>query len=214
MITLRAKQYTLGEEIVNAVTHGLGAIFCVIGSIVMLIISIPQGGVYIASAIVYSAGLILLYTMSTLYHAISHSTAKHVLQAFDHSTIFLLIAGTYTPYALITLKGTMGWIVFGVVFSIGIFGVVLNIISVERFKTLSLILYVVSGLTVVIAAKPICESLAPKGLLLMALGGVFYLTGIIFYKMKSKKYFHGIWHLFVLGGSVSHYFSIVLYVLR
>lgn len=205
------KQYSLGEEIANSITHGVGAIFSIIVTIYMA--TIAYNSENFIPALVYGLTLILLYTMSTMYHAISNPTAKHILQAVDHSSIYLLIAGTYTPYALITLKGTIGLIVFAIVWGIAIFGIILNIISVEKYKKISLWLYIISGWTVFLVIIPLVKNLAPNGLFLMLFGGFFYMVGIIFYKKKSVKYFHSIWHLFVLAGSVLQYFSIVLYVL-
>ncbi len=209
------KMYTTGEEIVNSITHGIGAVFSLAGTVYMIIYaSLFYDAWAIVSTSIYGVALIMLYTMSTLYHAITNVKAKKVLRAFDHSTIYLLIAGTYTPYALITLRDTMGWIVFALVWGSAVVGIILNVISVERYKKISLALYVASGWAAVIAMKPIIVNLALNGLILMLLGGVFYTGGIVFYKMKSKKHFHGIWHLFVLAGSVAHYFSVVLYVLK
>ncbi|MEG0693629.1 MAG: hemolysin III family protein, partial [Oscillospiraceae bacterium] len=153
-------------------------------------------------------------TMSTLYHALTNDRAKKVFRALDHSTIYLLIAGTYTPYALVTIRGTMGWVVFGIVWGCAVIGIALNAISVERYKKISLALYLVSGWAAVLATKPIIDNLATNGLILMVLGGVFYTGGIVFYVMKKYRYFHGIWHFFVLAGSIAHYFSILFYVVR
>lgn len=208
------RMYSPGEEIFNAISHGVGAIFGIVGTIYMVIFAVINCDTWsIVGSSVYGFSLIMLYTMSTLYHALTNEKAKMVFRAFDHSTIYLLIAGTYTPYALVTLRGTIGWIVFGLVWGSAVLGITLNAISVERFKKLSLILYIASGWAVVIATKPIMDNLATGGLVLLLLGGLFYTGGIGFYVMKKKKNFHGIWHLFVLAGSITHYFSIVLYVL-
>lgn len=211
---MHKKQYSIGEEVMNSVTHGVGAVFSVIATLIMLVLTFNKGARFISSALIFGLSLTLLYTMSTLYHAITNDKAKRVLQAFDHSTIYILIAGTYAPYALITLKGSVGIIVLSVVGLIAIVGIILNIISVDRFKKLSLILYIISGWTAVLAIKPIVDNLALGGVILMGVGGLFYTIGIIFYKLKGKRFFHGIWHLFVLAGSVSHFFSIALYVLK
>lgn len=210
---MSVKQYTKGEEVMNSITHGVGAVFGVIATIIMLVITTNKGVLYLTSAVVFGLSLILLYAMSTLYHAVTSDKVKRVLQAFDHSSIYILIAGTYAPYALITLKGSVGVLVFTVVGLIAVIGIVLNIISVERFKKISMVLYIISGWTAILAIKPIVDNLPLNGLILMGVGGAFYTVGIIFYKLKGKKYFHSIWHLFVLGGSVSHFLSIALYVL-
>lgn len=209
------KMYTSGEEMVNAISHGIGAVLGLIGSIYMIAFAtLYCDGMAIFSSWVYGISLVMLYTMSTLYHAVSNVDAKKILRAWDHSMIYLLIAGTYTPYALVTLDGTIGYVIFGLVWGSAVIGIILNCISVERFKKISLFLYLATGWAVVLAVKPLIDNLATGGLILLALGGLFYTGGIVFYVMKSKKHFHGIWHLFVLGGSISHFFSIVLYVYR
>lgn len=207
------KFYTLGEELLNAISHGIGTLLAIAGSVVLIVYASMYSDVWaIVSCSIYGFSLILLYLMSTLYHAISNEKAKTVLRIFDHSTIYLLIAGTYTPYALLTIRGTMGWVVFSIVWGTAVIGIIMNAISVERFKKISLALYVISGWTAILALKPIIENLAFNGLMLMLLGGVFYTGGIVFYVKKNRKYFHGIWHFFVLGGSIAHYFSILYYV--
>jgi len=209
------KMYTLGEEIFNSVTHGVGAIFGVVVTIIMIVYTALNCNTWcIVSACIYGATLVALYTMSTLYHAITNPTAKKVFRSFDHSTIFLLISGSYTPYALVTMREytNLGWVVFGIVWGSAIIGIILNSISVDKFKKPSMILYLASGWAAIIAMKPLIDHLPRNGLLLLFLGGAFYTGGIIFYKMKHKKYFHSIWHIFVLAGSVSHFFSIMFYV--
>ena len=207
------KLYTAGEELLNAISHGLGVLLGIAGSAILIVVATLHSDVWgIVSVSVYGFTLILLYSMSTLYHALSNEKAKRIFRILDHSTIYLLIAGSYTPYLLVTIRGTMGWIVFSIVWGCAVIGIVLNAISLERYKKISLALYLISGWAAVIATKPIVEHLAFEGLMLMLLGGVFYTGGIVFYKMKQHKYFHGIWHFFVLGGSIAHYFSILFYV--
>ena len=207
------KLYTAGEELLNAISHGLGVLLGIAGSAILIVVATLHSDVWgIVSVSVYGFTLILLYSMSTLYHALSNEKAKRIFRILDHSTIYLLIAGSYTPYLLVTIRGTMGWIVFSIVWGCAVIGIVLNAISLERYKKISLALYLISGWAAVIATKPIVEHLVFEGLMLMLLGGVFYTGGIVFYKMKQHKYFHGIWHFFVLGGSIAHYFSILFYV--
>ncbi|MFZ2537601.1 MAG: hemolysin III family protein [Oscillospiraceae bacterium] len=209
------KLYTFGEELLNSISHGVGALLAIAGSAVLIVWAVFFSDAWgIVGASIYGFTLILLYTMSTLYHALTNDRAKKVFRALDHSTIYLLIAGTYTPYALVTIRGTMGWVVFGIVWGSAVVGITLNAISVERYKKISLALYLVSGWAAVIAMKPIVDNLATNGLLLMLLGGLFYTGGIVFYVMKKHKYFHGIWHFFVLAGSICHYFSILFYVVK
>lgn len=209
------KLYTFGEELLNSISHGVGALLGVAGSAVLIVYAVLNSDAWgIVGSSIYGFTLILLYTMSTLYHALTNERAKKVFRALDHSTIYLLIAGTYTPYALVTIRGTMGWVVFGIVWGCALIGITLNAISVERYKKISLALYLISGWAAILAVKPIVENLAVNGLILMVVGGIFYTGGIAFYVMKKHKYFHGIWHFFVLGGSIAHYFSILFYVIK
>lgn len=206
--------YTRGEERLNAVSHGVGALFAVAGTIVMLICAATYSDmVGIVSSAIYGLSLIVLYAMSTLYHAVTDIKTKKILRVLDHSSVFLLIAGTYTPYTLVTIKGTMGWVIFGIVWGSAILGIALNAVSIEKFKGVSMILYIASGWAAVIGIKPIVENMAPNGVILLFLGGVFYTGGIVFYALKKHRYFHGIWHIFVLAGSVCHYFSLLFYAI-
>lgn len=208
--------YTRGEEILNSVSHGVGALFGVAGTAVLVVwCALHSDARAVASGAVYGFTLILLYTMSTLYHAITDRRVKKVLRILDHATIYLLIAGTYTPYALVTLRGTaIGWVVFGLTWGVAVLGVTLSAVGLERFKKLSMVLYILAGWAALVAMKPIWDRLPLPGLLLMLLGGVFYTGGLVFYALKRRRYFHGIWHFFVLAGSVAHYFSVLLYVVR
>lgn len=203
------------EEIVNSITHGLGAVLGVAGTAVAVVWAALYGDVYsVVAASIYGAMLIILYTMSTLYHAFTNETVKKVFRIFDHCSIFLLIAGTYTPFTLCTLQGAFGWTIFGIIWGFAVLGIVLNAISLERFKKFSLVCYIVMGWMIVIAIKPMLLRLgSSSAMLLLVLGGVAYTVGVIFYKMKQVPYMHGIWHLFVLLGSILHYFSILFYVL-
>lgn len=207
------KMYTVGEEIFNAVSHGVGAALGIAGLVIAVIKSISSGPLAIVCTSIYCATLIILYLMSTLYHAINPPKAKKVFRIFDHATIFLLIAGTYTPFALLTIGGVMGTVIFCVLWGLTILGIVLNSISIEKFKVFSMICYIAMGWCAVIAIKPLLSNLAVPGLILMLLGGICYTAGLIFYAKTKTKFMHSIWHLFVLAGSILHYFSILLYVL-
>lgn len=212
---MRTPVYTLGEEIANSITHGLGAALSIAGCVLLIVFAAFSGDAYkVVSAAVYGTSLIILFTMSTIYHAITNKTAKYVLRVFDHSSIFILIAGTYTPLTLVTLRGALGWTIFGVVWGCAAVGILLNAISVERFKKVSMACYVLSGWCVVLAVVPMVRAMALPGLILLLVGGLLYTVGILFYKLKSIKYMHSVWHLFVLGGALLHYFSILLYVVR
>lgn len=205
--------YTLGEEIFNSVSHGVGVALTCVGFGILIVLSALYGDAWaVSSSIVYSFSLFALYLASTLYHACPNRRVKGVLQVLDHCSIFLLIAGTYTPYTLITLRGALGWSLFAVVWGAAIVGVVLNAIDVRKYSRISMVCYVAMGWVVVLAIRPLMASLAWNGLVLLALGGVFYTVGIVFYVIR-RSYMHSIWHLFVLAGSVCHYLSILLYVI-
>lgn len=207
--------YTKGEEIFNAVTHGLGSLLGVIGTTVLVTLCAVHGTVHGAViSLIYGLSLVLLYTMSTLYHALIPARAKRVLRVFDHSTIFLLIAGTYTPMTFIALGDTWKGPALGTfVWAVAILGVVLNAINVTRFEKLSMVLYVVLGWAVVFAFSDIYRALPTPAFWLLVAGGVSYTGGIVFYKWNTRRYMHGVWHLFVLAGSVLHYLCVALYVL-
>ena len=210
----KQKQYSTGEEILNSISHGAGAVFAACGTALLIVLAAFFSDAWgIVSSAVYGFSLIVLYTMSTLYHAITNERAKRVMRVLDHSSIFLLIAGTYTPISLVTLRGPLGWVVFGLVWGSAVIGIVFNAVSIERFKKLSLILYIASGWAVVIAAKPMITTMRPGGLWLWLAGGLFYTGGIFFYVQKKRRWFHGIWHLFVLFGSIAHYLSILFYII-
>lgn len=209
------KRYSLGEEIFSSITHGFGTLLAVAGLVLMVVFSVMRGDGYcIASSIIYGATLIILYLSSTLYHAFTNERVKQILRIFDHSSIFLLIAGTYTPYTLVALNGKpIGWSLFAVIWGAAVLGIVLNAIDLKKFAFLSLILYLCMGWAVVLAIKPLIHALPLPGIWLLLAGGLAYTLGVIFYVIKKYKYMHSIWHLFVLAGSILHFFSIFLYVL-
>lgn len=211
----RTPRYTLGEEIFNAVSHGVGGLLGIAGTAVLVVLaalrSDPLG---IVACSVYGGSIIVLYTMSTLYHAITNRHAKKFFRIMDHDTIFLLIAGTYTPITLIPLRGALGWTLFGVVWGAAIIGIVLNSINLERFRKVSVVCYVAMGWVIIFAIKPMIERCTPLSLWFLLIGGLFYTVGIVFYAIKSKRYFHSVWHLFTITGSVFHFFSIMLMVLN
>lgn len=209
------KQYTLGEEVFNSVTHGVGALLSVIGGSVVVTLAAVYGGAReVAACTIYAVSLFILYTMSTLYHAFPFPKVKTVFRIFDHSSVFLLIAGTYTPFMLITLKDSKnGTIVFIAIWAAAVIGIVLNAINIKKFAKLSLVLYLVMGWGIVFVIGDVAEGLAKGGLVLLILGGIGYTAGVAFYVIKKVKYFHSIWHLFVLAGSILHYLCITIYVL-
>lgn len=206
-------RYSVGEEIFNSVSHGVGIALACIGLGVLIVMAGLYGDAWaIVSSALYCFTLFVLYLASTLYHAISNRMAKGVLQILDHCSIFLLIAGTYTPFTLITLRGPLGWTMFGVVWGAAIIGIILNAIDIKKFSKLSMVCYVAMGWVIVLAIKPLYMALDLPGIILLGAGGLCYTGGIFFYS-KNNKYMHSIWHLFVLAGSVCHYICIAMYVI-
>jgi len=201
-------------EFANSFTHGLGALAGV-ASLVLMVVSASQHGTArdIVGAVVFGSALVLLYTMSTLYHALRNPTAKHVFKILDHSAIFILIAGTYTPLCLGTLKGAWGWSIFGVVWGLAAFGITFKSIFIKRMDFLSLAVYLGMGWLAVVAARPLYLRLPHPGLLWLLGGGLFYTLGTIFYAWHRLKFHHAVWHLFVLGGSLCHVMTVLFYVI-
>ena len=210
---LTGNRYTLGEEIAHAVTHGIGILLSVAGLALLVTFASLNGDVWhITSCSIYGATLVLLYTASTLYHGIPMPRAKRLLRRFDHAAIFLLIAGTYTPFTLVNLRGGWGWTLFGLVWGIAVLGILLEFFRDKRLKWLSLSLYLGLGWLVMIAVKPLIDAVETGGLVLLLAGGLCYSLGVIFYVWKRMAYHHAVWHLFVMAGSVLHFFSVFFYV--
>ena len=214
------REYYGYEEITHAVTHGLGALASVFALILLLIKVSGEGALTLFSTAVYGASLIILYSASCAYHsscAVYGSTKPSPVRDFfmkcDHSMIFFLILGTYTPACLVSMRGKIGFSVFAIVASCCILGVIMNVISVERFYRVSQILYLVTGWTILVALYPYYNAIGAQGILFLVLGGVLYTVGVIFYKMQHTRNMHIIWHLFVLAGSVMHFFMVYLYCL-
>lgn len=208
-------KYTLGEELVSAISHGLGAAFGIVALVLCVVKSASAGSaIGVVSSALYGSMMILLYTMSTIYHALKRNRAKQVFRVFDHCSIFLLIAGTYIPIVLVGIGGAWGWTFFGVVVAAAILGIVFNAIDIERYKKFSMICYIAMGWVIVIGFKPLMDSIATEGIILLIVGGVVYTIGAVVYGVgKKAKYLHSIWHFFVLGGSILHFLMIYLYVL-
>jgi hemolysin III len=212
--TTLASRYTLGEEIANSVIHGVGVVLAIAGLIVLTSYASLFGDVWhVVSCSIFGATLVLLYTASTLYHGIQSPIAKRVLRLVDHSAIFLLIAGTYTPFTLVNLRGPWGWSLFGVVWGIAVLGIIFEVIFIDRWKILPVVIYVAMGWLIVAAIRPLLSALALGGLVLLAGGGLCYTLGVIFYVSKKMPYHHAIWHLFVLAGSTLHFFAVLFYVI-
>ena len=202
-----------GEKF-NSISHLLGAVLSLVGLTVLVVFAAQQGDPWkIVSFSIYGASLFLLYSASTLYHSWS-GPAKALFQRLDHVAIYLLIAGTYTPFTLITLRGPWGWSLFGVVWGLAIAGIILDSLQNGGKRILQIVIYVVMGWCMLVAMYPLAHNLPSGGIFWLITGGVLYTGGIVFYALdKRLRHGHGIWHLFVLAGSISHYLSIVLYVL-
>lgn len=208
------KAYSVAEEIAHALTHGVGAIAAIVGLVFMLVWAVSYGDTFhVVSASIYGASLILLYLASTLYHAFPWPRLKALFQQMDHAAIYVLIAGTYTPFALVNLRGAWGWTLLAVVWSIALIGVIMEVAMKERKKWLSLSLYLGLGWMAVVVIKPMLETVEAGGLWLLLAGGLAYTFGVIFYVWKSLRFHHAIWHVFVLAGSVLHFFSVFYFVL-
>ncbi len=206
--------YTVGEEIANGVTHGVGVVAAITGLAVLTAFAALRGDAWhVVGCAVFGATLILLYTTSTLYHSIYARDLKPLLRALDHSAIFLLIAGTYTPFMLGNLRGPWGWSLLAVIWTLGVGGIVLRLFLRGRLHGLVVGLYIAMGWAIVVATKPLLEHVAPGGLFLLAGGGLAYTAGVVFYKWRRLPYHHAIWHLFVLLGSTLHFFSVLFYVI-
>ena len=205
--------YSPGEELANRLTHGLGAVCSVTGMVLMVVFSTRHGDAWqVVSTAIFGTTLVLLYTASTLYHSFQGERIKQLLQKFDHAAIFLLIAGTYTPFVLVTLRGPWGWSLFGVVWGLAIAGVALKFWFAGRFKLISTLLYIGMGWLVMIALKPLMAALPAGGLHLLVAGGLCYTGGATFYLWRNLPYHHAIWHVFVLAGSACHWTAVFLYV--
>ena len=209
------KRYTTGEEIFNSVSHGVSALGAVIGCTVMITLSAGFGtGRAVASSIIFGLSLVTMYTMSTLYHAFPFERVKKLFRIFDHSSIPLLIAGSYTPFCLIALKDSpKGTVVVTVVWLCAAAAIALNLINLDRFEKYTLVIYIAMGWSVLFALKDIVAALPQPGFLLLLGGGLAYTAGIVFYKMTKVRYMHSVWHLFVTLGSLLHFLCVVMYVL-
>lgn len=202
-------------ELLNALTHGLGAAMSLAAGAVLITFSALTGDAWrIVGAAIFSATLVLMYLASSLYHAIGHPRAKRVLEILDHSAIYLLIAGSYTPFLLVTLRGPWGWSLFGVVWGLAVLGVVFKSFATGRFELVSTMLYVAMGWLIVIAFPVLLAKISAWGLLWLVLGGVFYTAGTYFFLNKRLEYAHPIWHVFVLLGSAAHVVAVWSQVVR
>lgn len=202
------------EEILNSLTHGFGAILSVVGLVALLVVSSGLGDPWKSvSFTVYGLSMVALYLSSSLYHGAKDAKKRELFKLFDHCAIYLLIAGSYTPFLLVSIRGTLGWVLFAVVWGLALFGITLKILYGNRLKALRVITYVLMGWLALFAGTELTASIASEGFMLIIVGGIIYTTGVIFYVFHQIPYNHAIWHLFVLGGSACHYFAVYYYVL-
>lgn len=209
------KRYTILEEIWNSITHGIGAGLSIAALVILVVRAVylapdSMRALYVTGYSVFGSSLILLYLMSTLYHALTPYGAKKVFSIFDHSSIYILIAGTYTPYCLTALQGATGWTLFGIIWALAVLGVVFYAVFGNKLRYLSVIMYILMGWLIIFAIKPMKTALSQESLVFLVSGGAAYTVGVIFYALKKVRYAHCIWHLFVLAGSILHFFSLFL----
>ncbi|MDX1413277.1 MAG: hemolysin III family protein [Candidatus Promineifilaceae bacterium] len=205
--------YTFGEELANSVTHGIGAVLAVAGMVALVALGFIYGDRWrVIGFTVYGLSLIILYSASTLYHGVQQPQAKKIFRRLDHTAIYVLIAGTYTPFLLITMRGTMGWTLLAVVWTMAAAGILWKIFFLGRLEVLATLMYLFMGWMGVLAFRQLLENIPPTGLTMLLAGGVIYTVGVIFYAWEKLPYNHAIWHLFVLGGSACHFFAITTLV--
>jgi len=198
------------EEIFNSITHGIGTLLSIAALVSLVILAVVKGNTWhVVSFSIYGSSLVLLYLASTLYHSFTKEKLKNIFARFDHAAIFLLIAGTYTPFLLTVLRGTLGWTLFGIIWGVALAGVVIRSIYLTRFRKLMVGLYLAMGWMFVVAVGPMIKNLPQTSIIFLFLGGIFYSAGVIFYMKRNLKYGHGIWHLFVLAGSIMHFFAVI-----
>ncbi len=204
------RSLSIGEEIFNSITHGIGTLLSIAALVLLIVFAAIKGNAWhVVSFSIFGTTLVLLYLSSTLYHSFTKEKAKNLFARFDHAAIFLLIAGTYTPFLLTVLRGALGWTLFGIIWGVAIAGIVIRSIYLTKFRKLMVGLYLAMGWMFVFAFGPMMRSLPGISFMFLVLGGVLYSIGVIFYAWRNLKYGHGIWHLFVLAGSIMHFFSVI-----
>jgi len=199
-----------GEEIANAITHGLGVLLSIAALVLLIVFAALKGNVWhLVSFTVFGTALVILYLASTLYHSFTNEKVKRLFNKFDHMAIYVLIAGTYTPFCLAVLNGWIGWTLFGVIWACAILGIVMKAFYTGKKEMLSTALYIAMGWIAILAIKPLYDAMSFSSFIFLMMGSAFYTIGTIFFVKDRISYFHSIWHLFVLAGSVSHFFSVV-----
>ncbi|MDK2977017.1 MAG: hemolysin [Candidatus Marinimicrobia bacterium] len=202
--------YSIPEEIANAITHGIGALLSIAGLVILIVKAVREGTAWhVTSYTIFGVSMVLLYLMSTLYHSLHGAGARNVFARLDHASIFVLIAGTYTPYTLTVLRGPLGWAIFGLVWGIAIVGIVLKAIYLDKYHMASTWIYLAMGWMILIAGPNLFRLLPHQSLVYLIIGGVFYSVGYIFYRMKHVAWTHPIWHLFVMAGTFFHFLSVL-----
>jgi hemolysin III len=212
---IRRRELTLGEEIFNSITHGIGTLLSIAALVILVVAATLHGDAWhIVSFAIFGVSLILLYLSSTLYHSFTGDKVKNLFARFDHAAIFILIAGTYTPILLTVIRGVIGWTMFGVIWAVAITGIVIRSIYLTKFRKLMVVIYLMMGWMFVFAFKPVVTLMPGISLGFLVAGGVVYSLGVVFYAWRKLPFGHGIWHLFVLGGSILHFFAVLFIVVR
>lgn len=206
--------YTKKEEVVNAITHGVGVLLSIAALVFLIIFSVQKGSAWhVVISVIYGVSMLLLYVSSTLVHSFPAGKTKDLFEIFDHSAIYLFIAGTYTPIMPLVIQGTLGWTLLGIVWGVAVIGVVFKAFFVKKFLFLSTILYIAMGWLIVIAWGPLSAAMPSTGIQLLVAGGLLYTFGAVFYVWRGFPYHHAVWHLFVLAGSVAHFFAVLFYII-
>jgi hemolysin III len=208
------RRITMINEIANSVTHGIGALLAVTALVLLAVFASIYGDtLHIVSFTIYGSTLVLLYLASTLYHSTQEPRKKYIFRIIDHAAIYLLIAGTYTPFMLVTLQGTRGWVMFSIIWALAIIGILYKVFFINRHVIISTLFYLAMGWLIVFSIRDLFNNLPFNGIVLLGAGGLCYTLGMVFYAGRDRLFMHAIWHLFVLGGSICHFFSILFYVL-
>ncbi|AMM93435.1 hemolysin III family protein [Peribacillus sp. SIMBA_075] len=206
--------YTKKEEVVNAITHGVGVLLSIVALVFLIIFSVQKGSPWhVVISVIYGASMLLLYVSSTLVHSFPEGKTKDIFEIFDHSAIYIFIAGTYTPIMVLVIQGSLGWTLLGIIWGVAIIGVVFKAFYVKRFLFLSTLLYIAMGWMIVIVWGPLTAAMPSEGIQLLIAGGLLYTFGAIFYVWRGFPFHHAVWHVFVLGGSATHFFAVLFYIL-
>lgn len=215
MIKTEERRETPAEHLANAITHGVGFGLSVACLVLLVVFAASRRGTWeVVSCSIYGATLVILYLSSTLYHSIHRPRVRRVLHIIDHAAIYLLIAGTYTPYLLVSLRGALGWSLFGLIWGLAAIGIVFQALFINRYKIISTLTYLAMGWMVVATIVPLLKVLPTMAIVWMAIGGLCYTLGVVFYVWKRLKFAHAIWHLFVLAGSICHFFGVFFFVVK